>query len=78
MKIQGYQTIGRAVIVRYTQSWKAVFQGLLCQIAEISMGARKQRVGWAAAPQGGGKITHTTRRFYVERPLAYFSAGAVQ
>jgi hypothetical protein len=78
MKIQGYQTIGRSEIVRYTQSWKAVFQGLLCQIAEISMGARKQRVGWAAAPQGGGKITHTRRRFYVERPLAYFSAGAVQ
>lgn len=65
MKIHRHRTIGRTEIARYTRSWKVVFLGLLPQIAEIASPVR-------------GKLYQTIRRFYVQRPLAYFSVGAVQ
>lgn len=77
MKIRRYRTMGRTEIARYTRSWKVVFLGLVHQMAEIEIYARKQRKSGFASLVSG-KINRTIRRFYVQRSLAYFSAGAVQ
>jgi len=77
VKIRGYQTMGRTEIVRYTRSWKVVFLGVVHQIAESVISARKQKKSGTPL-HWSGKIIHTIRRCNVQKSLAYFSAVAVQ